>query len=70
MPESCTLLLAPRLLNLIGVGADANAITRLGFGLALRLKNVSASGWSAVEAAEKQEPMITPEAWKRTRRLN
>jgi hypothetical protein len=33
----------------------------LGFGLALRLKNVSASGWSAVEAAPKQKPVITPE---------
>jgi hypothetical protein len=33
----------------------------LGFGLALRLKNVSASGWSAVEAAPKQKPVIIPE---------
>jgi hypothetical protein len=33
----------------------------LGFGLALRLKYVYASGWSAVEAAPKQKPVITPE---------
>src|SRR5215211_5160039 len=33
----------------------------LGFGLALRSKKVSASGWSAVEAAPKQKPVITPE---------
>ena len=32
----------------------------LGFGLALRPKNVSARGWSAVEAAPKQKPVITP----------
>ena len=33
----------------------------VGFGLVLTLKNVSASGWSAVEAAPKQKPVITPE---------
>src|SRR5215211_1019129 len=32
----------------------------LSFGRALRAKKVSASCWSAVEAAEKQKPVMTP----------
>jgi hypothetical protein len=42
-------------------GRRAGALGSLGFGCALIAKKVSANGWSAVEAASKQEPVIRPE---------
>ena len=48
------------LVGYIGQAAGP-ALGSLGFGCALIAKKVSANGWSAVEAAPKQKPVITPE---------
>jgi hypothetical protein len=46
------------------------ALGSLGFGRALMAKNVSASGWSALEAGPKQKPVITPEGSTALKREN